>query len=301
MTITNAPEIGRYTNGDTSVTLYADGTKVRQFPDEGGANPLFPESIDLKITNYCDAGCAWCHEGSTLRGKHANLNLAFLSTLRPATEIAIGGGNPLDHPRLEQFLVWLNEHGIIANLTVNEIHWPQACKRLMRWKDEDLVKGIGISCNIPSSELVNWLSKTPGTVAHVIFGVTPPNVLEWLADAKVSILVLGYKHVRRGIRYDRGQLGKHQLATLEVLRDRLFDFKTVSFDNLALAQIPVRQWVAAETWDERYLGEDGQHTMYIDAVERAYAISSTSGFRFPLLPTIDEMFANVRQLTKERV
>ena len=117
MTITDVPALAVYRNGDTLVTLYQDGSKIRRFPDEG-ANPLFPESIDLKITDYCDAGCAWCHEGSTRRGKHADLNLAFLSTLRAGTEIAIGGGNPLDHPRLERISAFIWEPSNLTTVLV---------------------------------------------------------------------------------------------------------------------------------------------------------------------------------------
>ena len=48
--------------------------------------------MDLKITDWCDAGCAWCHEGSTLRGRHADLDeaLELLSVLPAGAEIAIG-------------------------------------------------------------------------------------------------------------------------------------------------------------------------------------------------------------------
>lgn len=61
--------INTYKNGNTSVTLYNDGTKVREY--EGTPNIVHPESIDVKITNYCDLGCAYCHESSTTEGKHA--------------------------------------------------------------------------------------------------------------------------------------------------------------------------------------------------------------------------------------
>jgi len=55
-----------YQNGNTLVNLYNDGTKTREY--EGEPKPVFPESIDVKITNYCDAGCTFCHEKSTRLG-----------------------------------------------------------------------------------------------------------------------------------------------------------------------------------------------------------------------------------------
>jgi hypothetical protein len=57
-----------YKNGNTFVEIYADGTKIRTTADEENPQPELPESIDLKITDYCDAGCAWCHENSTIHG-----------------------------------------------------------------------------------------------------------------------------------------------------------------------------------------------------------------------------------------
>jgi molybdenum cofactor biosynthesis enzyme MoaA len=69
-----------------------DGTKIRITEDEEFSAD-FPESVDMKITDHCDIGCAMCHERSGKNGKHADLNAEFLDTLRPFTEIAIGGGS----------------------------------------------------------------------------------------------------------------------------------------------------------------------------------------------------------------
>jgi hypothetical protein len=49
------PLLAEYDNGDYHVRLYKDGTKVRS----GDGVPAFPESMDLKITNYCTVGCKW--------------------------------------------------------------------------------------------------------------------------------------------------------------------------------------------------------------------------------------------------
>ena len=82
-------------NGNLHTTIYDDGTKVREF--EGTPNPEFPESIDVKITNYCDLACAYCHENSTKEGEHAFLSdlLPLFVDLPQGTELAIGGTNHL--------------------------------------------------------------------------------------------------------------------------------------------------------------------------------------------------------------
>lgn len=42
-------------NGSCQISIYEDGTKIREW--ENGIFPQVkcPESIDLKITNFCDA------------------------------------------------------------------------------------------------------------------------------------------------------------------------------------------------------------------------------------------------------
>ena len=107
-----------YRNGNYTVKLYSDGTKVKTTKDDKFIAD-FPDSMDLKITDYCDMNCPMCHEKSSINGKHGNLNEEFLSTLKRGTELAIGGGNPLSHPDLIPFLTGMKEQGVICNLTVN--------------------------------------------------------------------------------------------------------------------------------------------------------------------------------------
>lgn len=83
----------RYKNGNciTSINL-ENGTKIHETinPDDKEFKFDFSESCDLNITDYCDGGCAWCYQGCTLKGKHANLDgVKFFDTLHPYTELAL--------------------------------------------------------------------------------------------------------------------------------------------------------------------------------------------------------------------
>jgi len=69
MIITENEQLCSYKNGNVSVTLLKNGTKIREFNLESERKGIFPESIDIKITNYCDAGCRYCHEKSVKSGK----------------------------------------------------------------------------------------------------------------------------------------------------------------------------------------------------------------------------------------
>ena len=134
-----------YTNGNTQVTILSDGTKIREY--EGTPIIVHPESIDVKVTDYCNMGCQWCHESSTTKGKHADLVrlLEVIECLPAGVELAIGGGNPLSHPEIFWFLHELKDRGIIANLTINQGHLKPFQKLLQLLIEEDLVKGVGVS------------------------------------------------------------------------------------------------------------------------------------------------------------
>src|ERR1035437_2383469 len=102
-TIKEIDQIASYKNGNTIVTIFNDGTKIREYNDI--PEIIHPESIDIKITNYCDMGCFYCHESSTTNGVHADLDklLKVINELPAGVELAIGGGNPLSHPNLVDF------------------------------------------------------------------------------------------------------------------------------------------------------------------------------------------------------
>ena len=42
--------LGVYVNGNTIVEIRNDGTKIRYVPDDVPAQPVYPESIDMKIS-----------------------------------------------------------------------------------------------------------------------------------------------------------------------------------------------------------------------------------------------------------
>ena len=286
--------LGSYVNGDYTVTIYGDGTKIRE-NDLDCLTPDKPESIDLKITNRCDMNCPMCHEDSTPDGADADLsNLAFLDTLSPYTEIAIGGGNPLEHPYLVWFLQELKRKNLIANITVNQRHFIRDQSLIRYLVDNDLIHGVGVSVMKPDEDLICLLRTYPNAVVHVINGMIDPAILKPMCDKKLKLLILGYKNFRRGKAYHS--------QTVENLKYRMYfklpkiikHFAVTSFDNLAVSQLEVRRLMSNKRWDEFYMGDDGQYTMYIDAVKREFAKSSVSPERHPLTDDIKFMFNCIR-------
>ena len=71
-------------------------------------------------------------------------------------------------------------------------------------------------------------------------------------------------------------------------------FNTVSFDNLALKQLDIKRLLSNKDWNEFYMGNDGNFTMYIDLVNKKFAKNSISEKRYDLLDNIEEMFNIVK-------
>lgn len=292
-----------YKNGNYIVKFNTiDGTKIRE-TEEDEFIPEFAENMDIKITNYCDMGCKYCHEGSSTKGKHADiLNEKFVDTLHPYQEAAIGGGDVTSHPDLIPFLQKLKDKKVIANITVNQKHFEEKQELIKKLVDEKLVYGIGVSLVDPTDKFISLVKQYPNVVVHVINGILQPSDIETLSDKGLKILILGYKHLRRGNEWynkDHEHIVANQVWLKENLADVLNHFNVVSFDNLAIEQLDVRRLLSDEEWDEFYMGNDGTTTYYIDMVECKFAQSSTASFdkRYDLLDSVDDMFHKIT--TKE--
>jgi hypothetical protein len=290
--------LSSYQNGNYTVSIYDDGTKVRE-GDVEVFKPAFPECIDMKITNYCDLGCPYCHEDSTIKGKHAVLDtdvVTFLNSLAPYTELAIGGGNPLSHPDLRDLLELCKSRSIICNLTVNQHHFELYRLYLHDLTHQKLIYGLGISVTVPTDAFLAKIKHFPNAVIHTIAGITPTIDYERLMGHGLKVLVLGYKQFRRGEVY----YTDHSIdANIGILKQELMTlakgFRVISFDNLALKQLDVQGMLPKAVWNEFYMGDDGGFTMYIDLVERKFARNSTSTTRHELLSDIRDMFAVVNK------
>lgn len=287
--------LGRYRNGNFVTTILSDGTKIRETKDDEFIS-AFAENMDIKICNYCDMGCKFCHEGSSINGKHGDiLNEKFIDTLHPYQEVAIGGGDATSHPDLIPFLKKLKEQKVIANMTVNQIHFEKKQELIKQLVDEKLIYGLGVSLVNPTKHFIELIKQYPNAVIHVINGVLKPSDIKALENNNLKILILGYKHLRRGNDYfetEQNDIEVKQQWLYENLEDIIQKFKVVSFDNLAIEQLDVKRLLTQEEWNEFYMGDDGKVTYYVDMVERKFAQSSTAPFnkRYDLLDSVDDMF-----------
>ena len=295
---------GVYRNGNSIIRInLEDGTKIRETKDDE-FDLDFPESIDLNIGNKCDGGCKFCYINASPNGIDADLmNVPFIDTLHSYTECAING-NSIDHPQLISFLEKLKSKKIIANITVNQIHFERKEDIIKDLVERDLIKGIGISLREPTPEFIKRVKKYPNAVLHVINGIFSAQDIEATRDQGLKILILGYKNLGRGVDYKEKNdylIKARQKYLYDVLETLPNHYKCLSFDNLALEQLDVKRILTPEEWDEIFMGDEGTSSMFVDLVTKKFGISSLASEdeMMPMLDNVRDMFQIVKSKAKQ--
>lgn len=326
-----------YENGNHIVRIFDDGTKIKETghfeevclpgkkggykkwvpSDEDHFTYDFPENADIKITDYCDAGCAYCHENSTTKGVHGDLRRIekTLDSLHAGTEMAVGGGNALAHPDLIWFLEKLKSKGVLANITINQKHLKPYKDLICKLVAENLVHGIGISLvnssNKDDFDFIDTLGNN--VVIHTIAGVLDEKDFEVLKGRK--ILILGYKNLRRGSSFLEKDFVNIN-HRMDMLRDVWLqqlrkECKVVSFDCLAIEQLDPKNVlnVSDKDWSTLFQGSDTDvkdadgnitcATMFIDCVTMTVSRMSTAALdkRYPF--TGDEDIADLLKISTQ--
>jgi len=132
--------------------IYINGKTIRIAIDK--TKPIveleYPEFYDVKITDFCTGKCPWCYQSSTPLGLHFEDIIGkckqFFGTLtenQKPFQVALGGGNPNQHPDFIELLKYLYSIKIIPNYTTNGIGLS-----------EDILKatnkycgGVAVSCH----------------------------------------------------------------------------------------------------------------------------------------------------------
>lgn len=277
------------------MTLHEDGTKIREW--KGIPNPTYPESVDLKITNQCDMACAYCHENSTPNGDYASFQhcIDLVAGLTPGIEVAIGGGDPLSHPELQEILQVFSAQGLICNITCHYWHASKNRDILTSLVGRKLVYGVGLSGAESTYHIVSDLVPLfgPNVVLHFIAGLDSPwDIINCATPIKA--LILGYKQYGRGAAYYSERVENNLGYWRYWLPRVLSSGSHISFDNLAIKQLRVKDFVSSEVWESSYMGDDGRFTFYVDAVSRSFAKSSVDN-RSPMNDwNILDAFSSIR-------
>lgn len=298
-------EFHKYVNGNYEVMISSDtGTKIRDnHRDDNLFDAEFPECADICITSYCDRGCPFCYVSSGKDGKDAPFEAMkpVLNTFRPWTEVALGGGSPILHKELVKILEFLKTKNVLPSITVHWTHFVDKFQTLKELCDKKLLYGVGVSAANYSAEVSDLINKNgfDNAVIHTIAGITEVEDMSKYAEAGNKILVLGYKNMGRGLKnreeYDRDvqvRIDELRAWMAAAIHDEIFS-NVVSFDNLALKQLGIKDILTGDQWQQTYMGDDGvdgemtSASMYIDFVNRTFSRNSVNANKHDIGDIVD--------------
>jgi hypothetical protein len=236
-----------------------------------------PELVDIKITDYCAFGCPFCYQGSTIQGKHATTENLFkiVAMLKKAKvlEVAIGGGEPTDHPDFPLFLGLLRDNGIVANFTTKSLGYVKR-----NWPHLDAL-GVGaFAYSCESAKDVHSAAKSLAGVPrnrvnlHYVMGLEDEAgfvaFMRAAHDEGFRVTLLGYKTVGRGAEVIPNDYS--QWIELVNILVYLGQAPTMSIDTPLAAQyadlLPVPGYA--------FHTKEGYISAYIDAVQMGMSASS---------------------------
>ncbi|MVT41330.1 radical SAM protein [Chitinophaga oryziterrae] len=220
--------------------------------DNGFPEPLWsehgPELLDISVTNWCDKGCSFCYRKSTVKGGHMELTdyriIMEQAKSMDVLQVALGGGNPNQHPDFIKILEATVEHGIVPCYTTN----GRGLNSEILQATKELCGSVAISAYEPYTEFRQHLELlySYGIKANVHFvtdSKTIDTAISWLEDPPSfleginSIIFLNYKPIGRNP--DLGMLLKDPLKISRfygLVNERKQAFK-IGFDSCSISGV----------------------------------------------------------------
>lgn len=206
-----------------------------------------PELIDISITNYCERGCEFCYRNSNSKGKHMDLK-DYIKIIQQAKEVgtlqvALGGGNPNQHPEFIKILRETVNYGIVPSYTTN----GQGLTKDILDATKNCCGAMAISAYVPYesylSEVVNYVTSFQiKTNIHFLLNKnTVEKAISWLKNPppffkKINaIIFLNYKPINSS---DELLLNKSHLIKdfFENVEDNKTGLK-IGFDSCSISGI----------------------------------------------------------------
>lgn len=292
-------------NGTLVTFDFRDGTRVRY--DSGGIAPSstdLPDLVDLKITDRCQKGCSHCYQNSGPDGEHASYKriAEFASNLQNlgVFEVAIGGGEPTEHPDFMAILSMIRAYGPKPSFSTGTMDWlgneafvncirktcgavafsTNSVEEACRWFEES----ESLSCDP--------LDYTKGAqiAIHYTLGLNPVEDLGTFLQGVSGHFSNGYMSGRLVLLNwkECGRAGKAPYSTdgwCEVLRSALRGMSVMDsltlrddsfFDSIAVDSFLIPDVVdnLKEVHPVLCGRDDGHFSFYYDAVKNVYAAHS---------------------------
>lgn len=295
-----AAEIGaydlRWKVDGKALVAYSPRTGVklrwsREAYDKAGT----PELVDIKITDFCPFSCEFCYQGSTKQGQHAPLERIeeIFDQMRDmgVFEVAIGGGEPAQHPQFARIIEAAHDREITFNFTCFGLDWLRKDDVIEALRKQ---RGFGIGISVHDSQDLVKVARAkqaltdqkvwPATImGQTVIGATPIDVsqdlLEKCIEARTSLLLLGYKTTGRGADFRRSPVDEDGLRRLlDRAREAVLEADPEYGFQLSVdtAFLDAHGALLDEMEVPRVLrsSPEGKFSMYVDAVTDTVAPSS---------------------------
>jgi Radical SAM superfamily len=264
------------------------GAKVRfSFDDPSTKREVVkattPELVDVKITDFCPFGCAFCYQGSTHGGKHADVStlnsLAYAFQRMKVFEVAIGGGEPTMHPKFVEIIQAFKMYGVVPNFTTKNLTWlrdPAVWPKVI-----EAIGGFAFSADkaedvkkLASLLEVNNIDTAKANVQYVMGSGSLydlEQIIRTAAEHHLRITLLGFKTTGRGATF-KPQDYKGWTKVITKLNAEKVYFN-LGIDT-ALARESPAELAKAKVHPTLYETHEGLFSMYLDAVDMKLAPSS---------------------------
>ena len=108
----------------------------------------FPEFYDVKITGWCSGNCTYCYQDSTRSQKHYDISqiqefFGKLNENEKPFQVALGGGNPNEHPYFIECLMLFSGMGIVPNYPTNGLGLTKEVLEATK----EYCGGVAITCH----------------------------------------------------------------------------------------------------------------------------------------------------------
>ena len=273
-----------------------------------------PELADISISNRCSKGCSFCYKDSTPDGKLMSIEeycqvLDSLQSHEYGTvfQIAIGGGEPLEHPDFMKIVEETVRRGIVLNFTTNGQHLTKDICSALKGKVGAMaisassindLKRIRPAIDCAEGLKVNIhyiLSRSSIEEATKIVNGTYNDLLRGIN----AIVFLTYKPAGRGSEIHLLKLGTETQAFVKAVRTPQTSCK-IGFDACFVPMLIRRKVVRKEMVD---YCEGGFFSVYIDENMRVSPCSFSGGRDSYSLKEFDfyDIWLNKLQPYRDRV
>lgn len=255
-----------------------------------------PELADMSVGNQCSTGCKYCYRGSTPDAGWASVDavvsLAEKFYSMGTREIALGGGDPMQHPKIDEIVqkIHRGKSGRLY-ITTRELDWLSDPARVALHKAHVNAWGFSVD-NLAGLQRALAAFTAAGidvelvTIQLVVGAVSEDHLKTMLTycaglpyGERPRVLLLGYKTTGFGDRVEP------KVVSPEILR---FGHK-VAIDTVLAEQWA--DWLKTSAWSGSYRTQEGAFSCFVDAQKmrlyrssfdrtKGHAIKHTTNYGF---------------------